>query len=155
MLYPEECGDDLDLLSKVHLKHYLRPPLQFEPVQKPCCRFVDIERELVVGQHISAALFSGEMRQRHRRDRLHPKQFGSFHTAMTCNDFAFIGDEHRIGEPEPLDTVGNLTDLLFRMRPRITGIGAQRAWVPLNDLMILALHIFDPANHAINNISPL
>jgi hypothetical protein len=46
---------------------------------------------------------------------------------MPSDDLAVIADQHRIGEAEPLDAVGDLPDLLFGVSPGIAGVRPQGA----------------------------
>ena len=85
-----------------------------------------VERELVVGQHIGASLLGAEMRQPQRRHGRNAEFLGCHHPAVAGDDLALVADQHRVGEAEALDAVGDLTDLLPRMAPRIARIGSQR-----------------------------
>jgi hypothetical protein len=44
---------------------------------------------------------------------------------MTGDDHAGIIDQHRVGEPEGADAVGDLPDLAFGMGARVAWIGLQ------------------------------
>jgi len=44
---------------------------------------------------------------------------------MPGDDLAFVTDQHRAGETEALDAVGDLANLLRRVLPRVAGIGLQ------------------------------
>jgi hypothetical protein len=65
------------------------------------------------------------------------QQLGRFVTAMSCNDLIIIADEDSIVEPERLDTIGDLTDLLFRMYARIACIGLEGSDMDLLDYKIV------------------
>ena len=95
-----------------------------------------IERELVVGEHVSAPLGVGEMRQRDGRDRFPAQQLRRLDAAVTGDDLAVTRDQHRVGEPEPLDRRGDLPNLLFGMRARVARIRLERGYRPLDQLLL-------------------
>ena len=84
-----------------------------------------IERQLVVGQHIGPPLRRIEMGQAQRRHAVHAEQLGGLDPAMAGDDLAVVADQHRIGEAEPLDAVGDLPNLLLGMGAGIAGVGPQ------------------------------
>jgi hypothetical protein len=84
-----------------------------------------IEGQLVVGDDVGSALRRIEVGQAQRRNALHSQQLGGFHSAMPGDDLAVIADQHRIGEAEPLDAVGDLPDLLLGVGPGVSRIGSQ------------------------------
>ena len=84
-----------------------------------------VEGQLVVGQHIGSALRRIEVGEAQRRNALNPKQLGGLHPAVPGDDLGVIADEDRIGEAEPLNAVGDLTDLLFGMNAGVLREGPQ------------------------------
>jgi hypothetical protein len=84
-----------------------------------------IEGELVIGQYIGPPLRHIEMGETQRRDALQPKKFCGLDTAVAGDDLAVLPDQHRVGEPEPPDAVGDLLHLLLGMGARIARIGPQ------------------------------
>lgn len=71
-----------------------------------------VEGQLVVGEHVGAALGLIEMRQLQGGYTVQPEQLGGLDAAMACDDLAVVADQDRIGEAEAGDAVGDLADLL-------------------------------------------
>ena len=61
-----------------------------------------VERQLVVGEHIGPPLRLGEVGKPKRRHPFHADQLGGGYAPMTGDDFAVIGDQHRVDEAEAL-----------------------------------------------------
>jgi hypothetical protein len=83
--------------------------------------------ELVVGEEVSAPFRRSEVGEAKGRDLFHAEELGGLDPAVPGNDLAVVTDEDRIIESEPLDALGDLLDLLLRVRPRVAAIGPQRA----------------------------
>jgi hypothetical protein len=84
-----------------------------------------VQDELVVGEDVSPALRRIEVREANRRDALQAYELGCLDPAMSGDDLVIIADQHRIGEAELLNAIGNLPDLLLGMGTRIPCIGSQ------------------------------
>ena len=62
------------------------------------------------------------MRLSDERNLLKSELLRRGHVAMTGKDHVVLVDQHRIGEAELADTVGDLPDLLLRVGARVAGI---------------------------------
>ncbi len=70
-----------------------------------------IQGELVVGQDVGPAFGFAHVRKTHRRHLRHAERPCRQHPAMAGDDGVIIGDQHRVGEAEAIDAVGDLADL--------------------------------------------
>ena len=66
----------------------------------------------------------------------HPKLAGCLHTAMSGEDGHLLVDQHRVGETEALDAVGDLADLFLRMGAGVTCPRTQGRNRDLEDLVM-------------------
>jgi hypothetical protein len=87
----------------------------------PAC----VQRQLVIGNDVGAALSRVEVRQTTGRDALHAKELGGCDTPVPGDDLVVVADQNRIGEAEALDAVGYLAQLFLGVGARIAGIGPQ------------------------------
>jgi hypothetical protein len=94
-----------------------------------------VERQLVVGEHIGAALRRREVRQDDARHLVEADQMRSKHPAGAGDNAVLFIDQHRVGKAKFADRGGDLGDLLVAVRARVTGVGDQRrAPAPNNSL---------------------
>ena len=84
-----------------------------------------VQASLLSAMHVSSALRRIEVGQPNRRDALQAHEPGCLDSAMAGDDLVIIADQHRIGEAELLNAIGNLPDLLLGMGTRIPCIGSQ------------------------------
>ena len=82
--------------------------------------------ELVVGEDVGANLGLCQVLEPDSRHRLETKQLGRSNSAVAGNDAAFAVDEHRVGEAEAFDAIGDLAKLFAAMDPRVAHAGPQR-----------------------------
>ena len=90
-------------------------------------------RQPIVGDHEGPLLRLGEMLKANGRDLAPSQTACRLQAPVARNHFAIGADEDRDVEPERLDAVGDLTDLLWAMLARVAGIRLQA----------LNRHIFD------------
>src|SRR6266568_7196896 len=93
--------------------------------------------ELVVGQDVGALIRLAQMREPVGRHRGDAEELGGFHATVTSDDLLVIIDQNRIAEAELRDAVGDLADLLLRMRP-----GIVRVWPQLANSYIVDFHLY-------------
>ena len=83
------------------------------------------ERELVVGEDVGAFFGLRQVREAQAGHRRHADRSGGKHAAVAGDDAVAVIDQHRVGEPVPLDRFRDLLDLFFRVRPCVARIGLQ------------------------------
>ena len=94
-----------------------------------------VERQLVVGEHIGAALRRREVRQDDARHLVEAEQMRSEHPAVAGDNAVLFVDQHRVGEAKFADRGGDLRDLLVAVRARVSGVvDKRRAPAPNNRL---------------------
>ena len=93
-----------------------------------------IQGQLVVSKHIGALLLRAHMFEPNTRHGCHFQQLCGGHPAMAGKNGAIPVDQHRIGEAERKDTVGDLAQLLLRMGAGIARPGGQCRGGDLLDL---------------------
>ena len=84
-----------------------------------------VQRKLVVGEDIGALLGGGHGRDQpagHRREAEQPRRG---HPAVAGQDGVRLVDQHRVGEAEGADAVGDLADLLLRVGAGVAGPGLE------------------------------
>jgi hypothetical protein len=84
-----------------------------------------IQCQLVVRQHVGPSLCGIEMGQAHRGDALESQELGCLHSSVPGDDPVLVADQHRVGEAEPSDALGDLPDLLLGMRAGVFAIRPQ------------------------------
>ena len=84
-----------------------------------------IERQLVVGQHVSAFLPRRHLGEAHVWDFRHAQVPDSCDPAVACQDRHAIIEQNRIGKSEGLDAIGDLADLLAGMGACIALLGLE------------------------------
>lgn len=84
-----------------------------------------IDGNAVVGKHQRPALRLRQTRQHDGRHGFHVEFSRRQHAAMTGNQRAILGNQHRVGEAEGADRPGNLGHLRIRMCASIARIGHQ------------------------------
>ena len=84
-----------------------------------------IERELVVGDHVGAALRLGQMIEHHDRHGIEPETARRLEATVPGDHRAVARDQHRIGPAEFDDAGGDLRHLLIRVRARVARIGGK------------------------------
>ena len=104
---------DVDQGLQLDRQYFLIPP-----------RFLG---KTVVSEHIGTLLRGREVRQAQGRHLLHVQQLGRGDTTMAGDNLTVFIDQHRIGEPELPDAVGNLSDLLLGVGARVALIGLEPA----------------------------
>lgn len=82
--------------------------------------------QAVVSQNVGPLFGLAEVRQLNGWHLLDAQQLCGRHAAMARNDLPLVIDQYGIAETELLDALGDLADLLSRMRPRITRIRPER-----------------------------
>src|SRR6202043_194641 len=85
-----------------------------------------VERQLVVGEHIGAALRRREVRQDDARHLVEAEQMRGEYPAVAGDNAVLFVDQHRVGEAKFADRRGDLRDLLVAVRARVSGVGDQR-----------------------------
>ena len=82
--------------------------------------------QLVVGDHVGADLLRSQMIEPQRWDSGHPQKLRGTQAAVACNHMVTRIDQHRVREPERLDRVRDLADLLFGVSARVAASGFER-----------------------------
>src|SRR5258706_211589 len=85
-----------------------------------------VERQLVVGEHIAAALRRREVRQDDARHLVEAEQMRGEHLAVAGDNAVLFVDQHRVGEAKFADRRGDLRDLLVAVRARVSRVADQR-----------------------------
>ena len=87
---------------------------------------VQAKANVILGEHIGAALRRREVRQDDARHLVEAEQMGGEHPAVAGNNAVLFVDQHRVGEAKFADRGGDLRDLLVAVRARVSGNGDQR-----------------------------
>lgn len=111
-----EAGD-------LHIEFEIDKGLQFRREQLAIP--AGVQDELVVGEDVSPALRRIEVGEANRRDALQAYELGCLDPAMSGDDLVIIADQHRIGEAELLDAVGDLPELLLRVGAGVSRVRSQ------------------------------
>lgn len=93
-----------------------------------------VQRQLVVGNNQRPLLRWRKVGQHNDRHFFHPELPGSEKSGMPGDDDAVAVHQNGIRPAELPDTGSYLGDLLVRMRPRVAGVGQERANRPEFDL---------------------
>ena len=110
---------------------------QLEPQQRLIP--AGVQRQLVVGQHVSPLLRLAHMRELDHRHLLQPELSRRQHPAMAGDDAVCAVDEHRVRPAELADAGSDLRHLGIGMGARIARIRDQLAQRPPSDLQIVHL----------------
>src|SRR5436309_15609650 len=92
-----------------------------------------VERQLVVGEHIGAALRRREVRQDDARHLVEAEQMRSEHPAVAGNNAVLFVNQHRVGEAKFAHRGCELRDVLVAVSARVSGARDQRRAPAPND----------------------